>query len=424
MLRYRSTPREDGRGTDFASQNPSSLRAKRSNPVQQSKVSPKLIGWLKLFLYYNKAVDKTLIINFSFASGGRTKTIMNFQKLLQTFNLKTALKIAGMLILGLLILGLVASLGGFAFRTAFNLAPSSSKDSFSMQSGNYDMSGPEGVVVSKGYAPSATLQLSERNMLMPGFDDGYAIGADAEDFEITEYNANIKTSRLEKVCGELEALKIKDYVIFENTDKNDKYCGYRFKVEKDKSAEILQIIADLKPENLYTNTSSIQKQIADFTSEEEILTKRLEQIELTLTEAQNAYNTVTQLAMRTSDVETLAKVINDKIVLIEKLTTERLNTKNNLDRLSQAKAKQLDKLNYTFFSVSVTENLIVDFKAIQDSWERELKNFANEFNILLQGITLKLMSFAMKLIQIAIYLILALFLAKYGWRFIKFVWNK
>ena len=341
---------------------------------------------------------------------------MDFQKLFKNFNFKTALKISGVVIFGLLILGLVVSLGGFAFRTAFNVSPKYYDGGMSPLASNY----------SKGYPQmdEMSMRLSPQNIGVPGFDNGYTFGTDAEDFEITEYNARIKTSRLNKVCDEIKSLKIKDYVIFEKANKNDNYCSYRFKVKKDRTDEILQIVKDLKPENLDINTSNIQKRIADFTSEEEILTQRLAQIEETLADAQKAYDTVTQLATKTRDVETLAKIINDKITLIEKLTNERLNTKNNLDRLSQAKALQLDRLNYTIFTVSVYKNLIIDVKAIGDSWERELKSFVREFNDMLQGISLKLLTFATKLIQIAIYLLIALFLAKYGWRFVKFVWKK
>lgn len=341
---------------------------------------------------------------------------MNFQKMFKNFNFKTALKISGAVVFGFVVLSLLVSLGGFAFRTAFNISPNYYGNSKAPLSSNYG----------KGYSTSmeqTEMQLSARNVMLD-IDDGYISGKDAEDFEITEYNARIKTSRLDKVCNEIKELKTKDYIIFERANKNENYCGYRFKVEKNRAEEVLRIIKNLKPENLDINTSSIKKRIEDFTGEEEILTKRLAQIEETLEDAQNAYNAVTQLATKARDVETLAKIINDKIVLIEKLTTERLNTKNNLDKLSQAKALQLDKLDYTFFTVSVYKNLIIDIKVIKDSWERELKNFVREFNNMLQGISIKLLLCATKLIQVAIYLLIALFVAKYGWRFVKFVWKK
>lgn len=333
---------------------------------------------------------------------------MDFQKMFKKFDMKMGLKIAGGLILGLLILGLVVSLGGFAFRTAFNISPSSNGSS-----SDYYMT----------KEMSAPMALSMRNVV-PDWNDGYISGDDAESFEVTEYSAYIKTGNLDKVCGEIKDLKVKSYVIFESSNENDNNCNYRFKVKKENEDEILQIVRDLKPEDLNINTESIKKQIADFTSEEEILTQKLEQIEEILQEAQEAYDEVAKLATKSSDATALASTISSKLILIEKLTTERLNTKNNLDRLSQAKAIQLDKLEYTSFTINISKNLIIDFKAIGDSWERELKNFVSEFNVMLQGISVKLLSFALILVQVAIYLIAALFIGKYGWRFVKFVWKK
>lgn len=333
---------------------------------------------------------------------------MDLQKMFKKFDMKMGLKIAGGLIVGLLVLGLVVSFGSFAFRTAFNISP------------NYNGSSSDLYLTKEMSAPMA---LSVRNVV-PDWNDGYIAGDDAESFEVTEYSAYIKTGNLDKVCGEVKDLKSKEYVIFESSNENDNNCNYRFKVKKDNEDEILQIIRDLKPEDLNINTESIKQQIADFTSEEEILTQKLEQIEEILQEAQDAYDEVAQLATKSRDAEALASTISSKLILIEKLTTERLNTKNNLDRLSQAKAIQLDKLEYTSFNVSVSKNLIIDFKAMGDSWERELKNFVNEFNAMLQGISVGLLSYATKLMLVVIYLLAALFIGKYGWRFVKFVWKK
>ena len=328
------------------------------------------------------------------------------------FNFKMGLKIVGMVIFGLLILSLVTSLGGFAFRTVFNTSP------YYQSNFNY----AEKSYMSDGIAPMMT-SLSVRNVV-PERSNGYTSGDNLEDFEITEYNAWIKTNNLDKVCSEVKNLKARSFVIFEKSGENNNNCNYRFKVKKENEDEILQIIRDLKPENLSVNTASIKKQITDFTSEEEILTKKLAQIEETLQGAQDAYNEVSLLAIKSQDAETLAKIISSKIALIEKLTTERLNTKNNLDRLSRAKLSQLDRLQYTFFTVNVSKNLIIDFKALGDSWERELKNFVHEFNGMLQGISVKLLSFGMKLIQVLIYLALALLVTKYSWKGAKFVWKR
>lgn len=332
----------------------------------------------------------------------------NFQKMMKKLDLKTFLKFAGIGIVSLIVLGLLVSLASFTIRTAFNFSP---------RYNSYEGVYPVKEIATQDY------KLSTRNML-PEFDDSYLAGDDLEEFEISEYSAYIKTAFLEKKCKEVELLRTEDYVIFENSNKSDRHCNFRFKVTKDKEAEVLKIIKDLKPEDLNINMEVIKKQIDDFTSEEEILTKRLEQVEETLDQAQDAYDEITELATDSKDVETLAKIINDKIYLIEKLTNERLNTKNRLDRIVRMKKDQLERLDYTFFSVNITESLIVDLRQIKNSWEQELKNFVFDFNRLLQSLSVKLLSFVLILIQIAIYLTLALLVGKYGWRFVKFVWKK
>ncbi|MBU4536451.1 hypothetical protein KJ603_00220 [Patescibacteria group bacterium] len=186
---------------------------------------------------------------------------MDFSKMFKKFDFKTFLKFAGIGIFTLLILGLLVSLGAFAFRTAFNTVPKYAVDSVSYNGygGGYMME--EGIM-------DQDYKLSVRNInpSIPIVDDGYVTGSDLEDFEITEYNAYIKTARLEKTCENIEALKIREDVVFENSNKGDSYCNYRFKVAKENELEVLEIIKDMNPENLDINTETIKKQIDDYTS--------------------------------------------------------------------------------------------------------------------------------------------------------------
>ena len=163
--------------------------------------------------------------------------------------------------------------------------------------------------------------------------------------------------------------------------------------------------------------------IDDYTSEIEILTKKLASVEKTLTDAQSAYDQVTVLATRNQDVASLAKIIESKIQLIERLTQERLNTKERIDRLNQSKAEQIDRVDYTLFSVSVYDIVIFDLKQIKNSWVYELKQFVNEFNSMIQNITVGLGTYLFQLIQIIIYLFIALFVVKYGWKAVKKIWR-
>ncbi|OGD69088.1 hypothetical protein A2996_00205 [Candidatus Campbellbacteria bacterium RIFCSPLOWO2_01_FULL_34_15] len=321
-------------------------------------------------------------------------------------------KILGIGILGLIFLSVAVWFFSFAFRTAFyggnNMISPSSAPSYDM---GYDMMYEEDGVAMK--------ELSMRNVII---NQG-TIGSDAEEFEVTEYYGNIKTGNLDKTCGRIEELKGFDYVIFENSNRDDRNCSYTFKVKNENAEEVLATVKDLKPENLNANTTTIKNVVDDYTSEVEILEKKLTSLEKTLTDAQSAYDDITVLATRTQDVASLAKIIDSKIQLIERLTTERINIKEQIDRLNRAKADQLDKIDYTYFRLNVSEIIIFDGKALKDSWIYEVRQFINEFNRMLQDISVNLASYLLMLIKIAIYLLIALLVAKYGWIAVKKLWK-
>ncbi len=324
-------------------------------------------------------------------------------------------KMIGLGFLAVLFFTVAVWLIGFAFRSAFR-GPQTFDSSMPPQMGVAYKSMPFEEMGGGG----DVMGLSQRNII---YDQGYTPGADAEAFEITEYTGTIKTSNLDRVCGEIEVLRAHDYVIFENANRYERGCNYTFKVENEKAEEVLSVIEGLKPEDLTANTKTIKRQIDDYTNEIEILEKKLISVEQTLFDAQEAYDELTVLATRAQDVETLAKIIDSKINLIERLTQERINIKERIDRLNRSKAEQLDRLSFTFFRINVYEFLIIDGKALKDSWLAEAQSFVREFNKVIQDVTLNLAGYLLRLIQIAIYLLLALFVIKYGWRFVKRIWR-
>ncbi|MBU1557776.1 hypothetical protein KKC45_02335, partial [Patescibacteria group bacterium] len=321
------------------------------------------------------------------------------------------LRMLGIGILGLIFLSVAVWFLSFAFRTAF-------------YGGGYGGSN-DSVYYSeqamKGITPSATLSM--RNV---AYDEAGNVDLlmDEEDFEVTEYSSTIKTAKFESTCDKVEGLKALEYVIFTSSNKNERNCNYTFKVKNENADEILEVIKGLKPETLNANKYTLKNVIDDYTSEIDIQTKKLESIEKTLTDAQEAYDDVTVMATRNQDVESLAKIIDSKIQLIERLTKERIDTKEKIDRLNRTKTEQTDRINYTMFSVGIYDVVILDVKQIKDSWIYELKRFVQEFNGMIQSITVGLATYLLKLIQIVIYLLIALFVVKYGWRFTRYIWRK
>jgi hypothetical protein len=270
-------------------------------------------------------------------------------------------------------------------------------------------------------------ELSARNVAgsMPApypYPPTQSTGDDAEEYEVTQYSARIETRRLEESCGEVSALKAREDVIFENSNTYERGCEFTFKVAHESVAEVLALIEAMDPKDLSENTYTIKSQIEDFTSEEEVLLKKRASIDETLEKALDAYDDITRLATNTQNADALAKIIDSKVGIIERLTQERININAELDRLARAKAQQLDRLDYTYFYVSVYENKFVDGQGMKDSWKEAVREFVRQLNEIAQGLTINLLLLLFCIVQWALYALIALIVAKYGWQVAKYIW--
>jgi hypothetical protein len=280
--------------------------------------------------------------------------------------------------------------------------------------------------VAANYASQESMmpELSYRNAQIAYPRPSSPIGDTAEEFEVTQYSATIETRKLDKTCAAFEELKKRTDVIFENANTAEHSCNYTFKVKHESVEGVLAWLRGLNPRELSENTYTIKGQIDDFTNETEVLQTKRASIDATLKSALNAYDEITRLATNTQNADALAKIIDSKVQIIERLTQEKINIDTQLDRLSRAKAQQLDKLDYTYFYVNVYENKYIDLKQIGDSWKQGLREFVKEINGMLMELTLGLVLFLIFVTQWLIYGFVALVVAKYGWRFVKDFWNK
>ncbi len=253
---------------------------------------------------------------------------------------------------------------------------------------------------------------------------GSGAGGNAEDYEVTDYNATIETRKLDETCAAFTELKAKDYVVFENSNKYDTGCSYSFKVEHAHVQEVLAWVKDLDPRYLNENSYTIKKQVDDYTSEEDILKKKLAEIDDTLRSATAAYDQVTRLATQTQDASSLAQIIQSRIQIIQQLTQEKLNVSAQLERLSRAKADSLDHLDYTYFNVNVSESKYINGDAIKDSWKQSLRDVVHVINGAVQGVTINLIALFFLVLQYALYGLILLVIAKYGWMYAVKIWKK
>lgn len=250
-----------------------------------------------------------------------------------------------------------------------------------------------------------------------------ATGDQAEKYEVTDYNASVETRQLDKTCAAISGLKAREEVIFSSAREYRNGCNYSFKVAKSKANEILALLKGMNPKELSGNTYTIQGRVDDYTSRIDILQKRLAAVDETLGKAMAFYDEVARVATNASDAESLAKVINGKVSLIERLAQERTSINSQLDQIQRAKSQQLDRLDYTYFTVNISRVVLVDWQSLKDSWNYAVKNAASEINRIVQNMTINLVSFLFWLLQYTIYALILLVAAKYGWKLVKKIWR-
>lgn len=329
------------------------------------------------------------------------------------WSVKSIAKVVGLFLAGIIVLTVVIALFSFSLRTIFQTTDYTRYDDYGRVSkGGF---GLEATSFDGAFAP--------RIGYPPIPEPGFSTGDDAEDYEVKTFNATIKTRKLDETCSQISALKKREDVIFETANVGEESCNFRFKVKKAAEAEIVAFVENLKPENFNENVQSIKRTIESFDKQLEILENKLESVEDTLEKSKIAYDEVAVLATRKSDVETLAKVIDDKLNLINRLTNERIQVKQQIDRYLQNKADSLDKLNFSFFNINVFKDLIFDWKQIKDSWRFEMKAFVQNFNDVVQGISLSLVTYFVRFLQVALYFFLSVFLLKFVWVATKRIWR-
>lgn len=333
-------------------------------------------------------------------------------ELLKNFDwsLKSIWKIVLVVIWAILVFTIVASLASLSIRTITNPWVSDMR---------YWSMASEWAPIMMG---KRSFALDSNNVALSTQDAGMG-SLTSEDYEVKSIDTQINTHFKNDVCSKFQELKAKQYIIFENSNSSEKSCYFNLKVEKDRADEVLSLIKSYDPEYLNENIETIKRQVDNFSSEIDILQKKLDSIEITLKDAQKQYDDLTKLATQKSDTESLAKIIDSKLNLINKLSDERVNANAQMMRFKRDKEIQLERLNYSFFNINIVEELFFDWKAIKDDWKNTIKNFIFDINDIIKAISIDLVEYLLRFVQISIYFFISLILLKWVWFVTKKIWN-
>lgn len=331
---------------------------------------------------------------------------------IKKLKLKPVLILKGTIILvaGIFVLALIMQLVGTRLTTKSvgNYAESEAP------AASFGRGASEGIAFDNVFAPSS----------LPPMDPVFSPGADAEDFEVTSYAAEYETRELSRVCTTIADLKALEYVIFETSNERDHRCDYSFKVTNERTDEVVTVLVNLDPKELNENTHTIKRSIEATISERAILQEKLAQIDETLSGAISSYDELGALATSTRDVESLTKIVDAKIRLIDRLSQSRLSVSAQLNRIVKAQADQNDRLQFTFFQVSVVENVFVDGEQLGDAWKAATRAFVRDANDVLLNVSINLVIFLLVVLQYLLYLFLLLIIAKYAWVAGRYLWKK
>lgn len=333
----------------------------------------------------------------------------------------TIVKLGGIVLGALLVAAVTLSLlKAITTNTPLSLVPSTPMSGISEEA-SYDYATNDGYGIGGG-APSISVR-NAAAIYPPQPYPGGTIGDEAEEFEVMQYDVSITSSGAEDDCAAIGDLKAKAYVIFESANTHERGCSFTFKVAKANVEEIVALLEAFDPDDLSEQVYTIARQIKDYTSEEDILKAKLETVTATLTSATDAYDDITALAIRTNDADALARVIESKLQIIERLTQERINVSAQLDRLSRAKALELDRLEYTYFTVHVYESKIVNGEAIAEAWRNAAIAAVHDVNRILTEVTLGLVALVFFIAQWVLYGAIILVIARYAWRIARRFWT-
>ena len=336
------------------------------------------------------------------------------------WSLKSVAKAGGVVLAGVVGLTLVAMLVSFAIQT---VASPFRSDGYSDMMAFDEAVDFDYLYDAKGGATMQASRAFTNNILpIPGPSGGF-VDVDAEDYEVQTYTASFRVGNKEKICQEVFILKADKDIVFENANDYERGCNYSFKVVKERTDEILVILEELDPDELSSNTYTIQKAVVGLTDRLDVLGKKLEQIEKTLGEAQGSYDELTKLATRRNDIESLTKLIELKLNTIDRLSRERLSVNEQIASVERDRAEQLERLQYTNFNVSVYEDRIIDWDQLGENWKQELRTLVDDVNKLAQWVSIKLVSFVLQAMVAVLYLSFALVLLKLLWVLGKKLWK-
>lgn len=271
----------------------------------------------------------------------------------------------------------------------------------------------------RSYMPESTI------LSMPApYEDG---GKDAEAYERTSYFARFETALFKETCTAIAGLKPLDYVLFDYASEDDSFCAYEFRVEQAHARDVADALRALEPKDFSVNTSTVGGALEAHDMTREYLERRLESLESTLAEVEDAYETLLERAVAKGSVSELTLVITNRLSTIERLAREIRSIEEQLIQSSMSSDDVLEDTLYEHFSVQVEKRVFIDTEYLVHEWRTWINDTIMVFNQAFLWLTLGLIAFALQagvfVIFVALTILALVFITKHFSRLVRFVWE-
>lgn len=315
-----------------------------------------------------------------------------FEKL-RTMEFKTIAKFIGLWLVWLLFLFLVFGLVSFLFSTF----QSTFLDTSRYSNDWYQMAGSPGMYTEEKMA----------------YDAAWApIPSDA--YDIKSYSVNIDSSDIETECKEIFSGLNKEYIKKDSINQSKHYCSFNVKVLKWKEDDFIAFLQTFTVKDLSTNISNIVKSYTNLSDKIDETSKNLSGIEMQIEQTKINYdelrNSLKNKAVNAESIDALNKLILNKSELISKFSKEREELKDRLTAYQQQKADYDEQIQYINFAIFVSEKIIFDRENIKEWWHNDYKQLVMTLNDTIRNLSVNLVSFLLKTINIVVYVVLSTFL--------------
>ncbi len=328
---------------------------------------------------------------------------------------KSIVKVVGIFFLGIIFLSLAMVFLDFAMRTIVNNGESKISSPIP---GNQEIN--DSFLAKSSYSSGS---LMERDgVISTPLQNFNGMDANAEDFEARSFNAEYRTSKKEELCGSIAQFKADKETIFLTAYDNNTSCNYSFRVLRTKEGEVLKKLQDLHPENISESTETIQRQVTQVESQIEILQKKLASITATLEDAQKRYDELVILATKKEEVSSLTQLIDTKINTIDRLSQQKQSISEQISNAERQQKDLSERMKYSEFSISVVEDILIDWKNIQGKWRSQIKDLAYTFDDVVQSVSVDLITFILRVFQAIFYFAISLILLRLVWGMSKKIW--